>query len=76
MQESLPARSQNARKSKELRCQCIFLVCVNELCLNPAAAVLSGKDLAAVQRTLMSLGSIAVTKDDGCFRGDPNWFFK
>ncbi|XP_058655616.1 transgelin [Onychostoma macrolepis] len=35
-----------------------------------------GKDLAAVQRTLMALGSIAVTKDDGCFRGDPNWFFK
>ncbi|XP_067222370.1 transgelin isoform X2 [Chanodichthys erythropterus] len=35
-----------------------------------------GKDLAAVQRTLMALGSIAVTKDDGAFRGDPNWFFK
>ncbi|KAI2656600.1 Transgelin [Labeo rohita] len=35
-----------------------------------------GKDLAAVQRTLMALGSIAVTRDDGNFRGDPNWFFK
>lgn len=44
--------------------------------LNSAAAVTSGKDLAAVQRTLMALGSIAVTRDDGNFRGDPNWFFK
>ncbi|XP_073718732.1 transgelin isoform X1 [Misgurnus anguillicaudatus] len=35
-----------------------------------------GKDLAAVQRTLMALGSIAVTKDDGMFQGDPSWFFK
>uniref|UniRef100_A0A3B1K9L3 Transgelin n=1 Tax=Astyanax mexicanus TaxID=7994 RepID=A0A3B1K9L3_ASTMX len=35
-----------------------------------------GKDLAAVQRTLMALGSIAVTKDDGHFRGNPDWFFK
>uniref|UniRef100_A0A4W5M760 Transgelin n=1 Tax=Hucho hucho TaxID=62062 RepID=A0A4W5M760_9TELE len=35
-----------------------------------------GKDLAAVQRTLMSLGSVAVTKDDANYRGDPNWFFK
>ncbi|XP_062894806.1 transgelin-like [Mobula hypostoma] len=34
------------------------------------------KDLAAVQRTLMALGSIAVTKDDGYYRGDPNWFHK
>ncbi|XP_016402137.1 transgelin-like, partial [Sinocyclocheilus rhinocerous] len=38
--------------------------------------VTSGKDLAAVQRTLMALGSIAVTKDEGSFRGDPSWFFK
>ncbi|TSO37102.1 Transgelin [Bagarius yarrelli] len=30
----------------------------------------------AVQMTLMSLGSLAVTKDDGCYRGDPNWFHK
>ncbi len=35
-----------------------------------------GKDLAAVQMTLMSLGSVAVTKDDGCYRGDPSWFHK
>ncbi|CAL8267102.1 unnamed protein product [Merluccius merluccius] len=35
-----------------------------------------GKDLAAVQRTLMSLGSLAVTKSDGCYKGDPNWFPK
>ncbi|MBN3312596.1 TAGL protein, partial [Atractosteus spatula] len=33
-----------------------------------------GKDLAAVQRTLMALGSLAVTKNDGNYRGDPNWF--
>ncbi|KAJ8383678.1 hypothetical protein AAFF_G00216490 [Aldrovandia affinis] len=35
-----------------------------------------GKDLAAVQRTLMALGSLAVTKDDGCYQGDPSWFHK
>ncbi|XP_048837045.1 transgelin [Brienomyrus brachyistius] len=35
-----------------------------------------GKDLAAVQRTLAALGSLAVTKDDGTYRGDPNWFHK
>ncbi|XP_018595931.1 transgelin isoform X1 [Scleropages formosus] len=35
-----------------------------------------GKDMAAVQRTLVALGSIAVTKDDGAYRGDPNWFHK
>uniref|UniRef100_W5MGW9 Transgelin n=1 Tax=Lepisosteus oculatus TaxID=7918 RepID=W5MGW9_LEPOC len=33
-----------------------------------------GKDLAAVQRTLMALGNLAVTKNDGNYRGDPNWF--
>ncbi|XP_042594876.1 transgelin-like [Cyprinus carpio] len=53
-----------------------FCASLIELCFNHAAAVTSGKDLAAVQRTLMALGSIAVTKDDGCFHGDPNWFFK
>lgn len=36
----------------------------------------SGKDLAAVQRTLMALGSLAVTKDDGNYKGDPSWFHK
>lgn len=35
-----------------------------------------GKDLAAVQRTLMALGSIAVTKNDGHYQGDPKWFHK
>ncbi|XP_078538416.1 transgelin [Lissotriton helveticus] len=35
-----------------------------------------GKDMAAVQRTLMALGGIAVTKQDGCFHGDPSWFTK
>ncbi|XP_020340902.1 transgelin-2-like isoform X2 [Oncorhynchus kisutch] len=35
-----------------------------------------GKDLAAVQRTLMTLGSLAVTRDDGTYSGDPNWFHK
>lgn len=35
-----------------------------------------GKDLAAVQRTLMALGCLAVTKGDGNYRGDPNWFHK
>ncbi|XP_042354936.1 transgelin-like [Plectropomus leopardus] len=34
------------------------------------------KDMAAVQRTLMALGSLAVTKDDGCYKGDPNWFHR
>ena len=38
--------------------------------------LLTGKDLAAVQRTLMALGSLAVTKNDGYYRGDPNWFMK
>ncbi|KAM9827144.1 transgelin-3b [Neosynchiropus ocellatus] len=35
-----------------------------------------GKDMAAVQRTLMALGSVAVTKDDGHYRGDRDWFHK
>ncbi|KAL7390206.1 hypothetical protein ABVT39_016940 [Epinephelus coioides] len=35
-----------------------------------------GKDLAAVQRTLMALGSLAVTKENGCYKGDPSWFHK
>ncbi|XP_026184578.1 transgelin-like [Mastacembelus armatus] len=35
-----------------------------------------GKDLAAVQRTLLALGSLAVTKDDGNYKGDPSWFPK
>lgn len=35
-----------------------------------------GRDLAAVQRTLMTLGSLAVTKQDGFYRGDLNWFHR
>ncbi|KAL0602103.1 Transgelin [Plecturocebus cupreus] len=34
------------------------------------------KDMAAVQKTLMALGSLAVTKNDGHYHGDPNWFMK
>lgn len=36
----------------------------------------AAKDMAAVQRTLMALGSLAVTKNDGNYHGDPNWFMK
>lgn len=36
----------------------------------------TGKDMAAVQRTLSALGSLAITKDEGTYNGDPNWFFK
>ncbi|XP_034540234.1 transgelin-like [Notolabrus celidotus] len=35
-----------------------------------------GKDLAAVQRTLLAVGNLAVTKDDGTYKGDPTWFNK
>ncbi|XP_026881253.2 transgelin-3a [Electrophorus electricus] len=35
-----------------------------------------GKDMAAVQRTLMALGSEALTKDDGCFHGNKEWFHR
>uniref|UniRef100_H2T318 Transgelin n=1 Tax=Takifugu rubripes TaxID=31033 RepID=H2T318_TAKRU len=35
-----------------------------------------GKDMATVQRTLMALGSLAVTKDDGHYRGDHEWFHR
>ncbi|XP_067827058.1 transgelin-like [Heptranchias perlo] len=34
------------------------------------------KDMSAVQRTLMALGSIAITRDDGHYHGDPNWFHR
>uniref|UniRef100_H3BAP6 Transgelin n=1 Tax=Latimeria chalumnae TaxID=7897 RepID=H3BAP6_LATCH len=33
-----------------------------------------GKGMVAVQNTVLALGSQAVTKDDGCYRGDVNWF--
>lgn len=32
--------------------------------------------MAAVQRTLMALGSLAVTKDDGQYKGDRDWFHR
>lgn len=35
-----------------------------------------GKDLSAVQRTLMNLGSMAVTKMDGNYKGEPDWFHR
>ncbi|XP_059405719.1 transgelin-3a [Carassius carassius] len=35
-----------------------------------------GKDMAAVQRTLMALGSEALTKDDGHYHGDKDWFHR
>lgn len=38
--------------------------------------LLVAKDMAAVQRTLVALGSLAVTKNDGHYHGDPNWFMK
>lgn len=44
--------------------------------ISPPLFLLTGKDLAAVQRTLMALGSLAVTKNDGHYHGDPNWFMK
>ncbi|KAM6983938.1 transgelin-like [Tautogolabrus adspersus] len=34
------------------------------------------KDLASVQITLMALGNLAVTKNDGTYKGDPEWFHK
>lgn len=44
--------------------------------LSPALLFLPAKDMAAVQRTLMALGNLAVTKDDGNYQGDPSWFMK
>ncbi|XP_072548642.1 transgelin-3a [Salminus brasiliensis] len=35
-----------------------------------------GKDMAAVQRTLMALGSEALTKDDGHYHGNKDWFHR
>ncbi|XP_043934261.1 transgelin-2-like [Protopterus annectens] len=34
------------------------------------------KDMAAVQRTLTALGSLALTKDDGFYQGDQSWFVR
>lgn len=38
--------------------------------------LVKGKDMAAVQRTLMALGSVALTKDDGLYQGDRDWFHR
>ncbi|KAI2648983.1 Transgelin-3 [Labeo rohita] len=38
--------------------------------------LVKGKDMAAVQRTLMALGSVAITKDDGLYRGNRDWFHR
>ncbi|KAK3508983.1 hypothetical protein QTP70_015406 [Hemibagrus guttatus] len=40
----------------------------------PQDLVPEGKDMAAVQRTLMALGSEALTKDDGHYHGNMDWF--
>lgn len=48
----------------------LYMVFIGNCCMY------SGKDLAAVQRTLASLGSLAVTKGDGTYKGNPNWFHK
>ncbi|XP_057676586.1 transgelin-like isoform X1 [Corythoichthys intestinalis] len=48
-----------------------FVVCLIHLIIH-----LQGKDMAAVQRTLAALGSLAVTKNDGNYKGDPSWFHK
>lgn len=35
-----------------------------------------GKNIACVQQTLMNLGRLSVTQDNGLFSGDPIWFPK
>ncbi|XP_055516581.1 transgelin-like [Leucoraja erinacea] len=49
---------------------------VNKMDIFQTVDLWEAKDMAAVQRTLMALGSIAVTKNDGFYHGDPNWFHK
>lgn len=45
-------------------------------CSSGFSLCFKGKDMAAVQRTLMALGSEALTKDDGHYRGDKDWFHR
>lgn len=52
-----------------------LLACVVHSSKRPLALSI-GKDMAAVQRTLMALGSLAVTKDDGFYKGDRDWFHR
>lgn len=49
---------------------------VSQVCLWGFWLCFKGKDMAAVQRTLMALGSEALTKDDGHYRGDKDWFHR
>ncbi|TSL28235.1 Transgelin-3 [Bagarius yarrelli] len=49
-----------------------FILCV---CVCVCVCV-TGKDMAAVQRTLMALGSEALTKDDGHYHGNKDWFHR
>lgn len=55
---------------------CALASGVNSTCKLDFAVRAVGKDMAAVQRTLMALGSVAITKDDGHYRGDPDWFHR
>lgn len=50
---------------------CSVCVCV---CIIICDVCVTGKDMAAVQRTLMALGSEALTKDDGHYHGNKDWF--
>ncbi|XP_063058366.1 transgelin-3a [Engraulis encrasicolus] len=47
---------------------------VNKVDIFQTVDLWEGKDMAAVQRTLMALGSEAVTKDDGYYHGNREWF--
>ncbi|TNN88641.1 Transgelin [Liparis tanakae] len=47
---------------------------VTETDIFETADLYDGNDMSAVQRTLMALGNLAVTKNDGCYKGDPRWF--
>ncbi|XP_028664341.1 transgelin isoform X2 [Erpetoichthys calabaricus] len=74
-----PDRTSMAFKQMELVSQ--FLKAaenygVNKTDIFQTVDLWEGKDMAAVQRTLMALGNIAVTKEDGFFKGNPSWFNK
>uniref|UniRef100_A0A3B1JAV9 Transgelin 2 n=1 Tax=Astyanax mexicanus TaxID=7994 RepID=A0A3B1JAV9_ASTMX len=68
---SFPIHRVNRNGTAQVTAVCIWQI--NSVFL---LGVFVGKDLAAVQMTLMALGSIAVTKSDGCYRGDPSWFHR
>ena len=52
----------------------VLYACICEF--KSTLSMVTGKDMAAVQRTLMALGSVAITKDDGYYRGDRDWFHR